>query len=301
MTHTPVLLKEVVELLNVENGKVFVDATADGGGHLQAILEKLPRDGKIIGLDQDEEMIGRLIKKFNKNSRLKFITGNFRNLGDLLKNYQGKIDGILYDLGLSSWQLEFSGRGFSFLRDEPLLMTFKAELEPFDLTAEKIINDWNRKELENLIKKYGEEKYAARIVEAIIEARKRKRIRRTGELAEIIKFATPENYEKGRLHPATRTFQALRLTVNDELNVLSEGLAAGWELLKNDGRLAVISFHSLEDRIVKNFFRDKKQQGKAEILTKKPISPLPEEIRVNFRSRSAKLRVAKKLQYGAFY
>ena len=296
MIHTPVLLKEVIESLDIKNNRVFVDATAGGGGHLQAILEKLPKNGKIIGLDQDEEMISRLRKKFSEDARLEFIRGNFRNLGDLLKNYRGKIDGILYDLGLSSWQLEFSGRGFSFLRDEPLLMTFKAELEPADLTAEKIINDWNKTELENLIKKYGEERHAGRITKVIVEARKRKRIRRTGELVEIIKSAAPGNYEKGRLHPATRVFQALRLAVNDELDSLNEGLAGGWEILKNNGRIAVISFHSLEDRVVKNFFRDKKQKDEAKILTKKPIKPLPEEIRVNPRSRSAKLRAAQKIK-----
>ena len=294
--HIPVLLKEVIKLLDVENGKVFVDATADGGGHFQAILEKLPKNGKIIGLDQDEEMIGRLKKKFSEDARLEFVSGNFRNLGELFKNYQGRVDGILYDLGLSSWQLEFSGRGFSFLRDEPLLMTYQAEPEPADLTAEKIINDWNKTELENLIKEYGEERFAGRITKAIIEARKKKRIRKTGELVEIIKFAVPGNYEKGRLHSATRVFQALRVAVNDELGALSEGLAGGWKLLKDDGRMAVISFHSLEDRIVKNFFRDKKQKGEAEILAKKPIRPSPEEIRANFRSRSAKLRAIKKIE-----
>ena len=294
--HIPVLLNEVVELLDVENGKMFIDATADGGGHLQAILEKLPKNGKIIGLDQDEEMIGRLRKKFREDGRLEFVLGNFRNLGELFKNYQGKADGILYDLGLSSWQLEFSGRGFSFLRDEPLLMTYQTELEPADLTAEKIINDWNKMELENLIKEYGEERCAGRITKAIVEARKKKRIRRTGELVEIIKLAAPRNYERGRLHPATRTFQALRIAVNDEFGALSEGLAGGWKLLKNNGRMAVISFHSLEDRVVKNFFRDKKQMGEAEMLAKKPIRPLPEEIRANSRSRSAKLRAVKKIQ-----
>lgn len=294
--HTPVLLKEAVELLDVENGKAFIDATADGGGHFQAILEKLPKNGKIIGLDQDEEMIGRLRKKFGEDARLKFVRGNFRNLDELFKDYQGKIDGILYDLGLSSWQLEFSGRGFSFLRDEPLLMTYKVNLEPADLTAEKIINDWNKTKLENLIKEYGEERYAARITKAIIEARKKKRIRMTGELVGIIKSVAPENYKKGRIHPATRTFQALRLAVNDEPGALSEGLAAGWNLMKNNGRMAVISFHSLEDRIVKNFFRGKKQKGEAKILTKKPIRPSPEEIGVNFRSRSAKLRAIKKIE-----
>ncbi|MBI5045902.1 MAG: 16S rRNA (cytosine(1402)-N(4))-methyltransferase RsmH [Candidatus Niyogibacteria bacterium] len=295
MAHVPVLLEEVIRLLDISQGKIFVDTTADGGGHLEEILKRLPEDGKMIGLDQDEEMIERLRQKFGKDKRTEFIHGNFRDIGSLLSEYAGTVDGILYDLGFSSLQLEESGRGFSFTKDEPLLMTLRRDLGPEDLTAEKIVNDWPEDRLKEIIRVYGEERFAGRIARRIAEERRRGRIRRTVELAEIIRSAVPKNYERGRINPATRAFQALRITVNDELGVLREGLAGGWNLLSPNGRMAVISFHSLEDRIVKNFFRDNKQNDEAEILTKKPIVAVKEELLRNPRARSAKLRAAVKI------
>ncbi|MEK7646933.1 MAG: 16S rRNA (cytosine(1402)-N(4))-methyltransferase RsmH [Patescibacteria group bacterium] len=295
MAHEPVLLEEVIRLLDVPRGKIFVDATADGGGHLRAMLKRLSDGGKIIGIDYDAGMIEKLGREFGGDKRVIFINGNFRDIGNLLAEYAGMVDGILYDLGFSSLQLEESGRGFAFKEDEPLVMTLKKNLEPRDLTAEKIVNDWPEDRLKEIIRVYGEERFAGRIARRIVEARRKKRIRRTTELAEIIQQAVPKNYERGRIHPATRTFQALRITVNDELNALKEGLAEGWKLLAPDGRMAVISFHSLEDRIVKNFFRDKKQEGGAELLAKKPIVAMREEISRNPRSRSAKLRAVAKI------
>lgn len=295
MAHEPVLLEEVIRLLDIPRGGIFVDATADGGGHLREILKRLPDGGRVVGIDYDAAMIEKLEREFGEDKRASFINGNFRDIGNLLSRYAGMVDGILYDLGFSSLQLEESGRGFSFKEDEPLIMTLKQNLTPQDLTAEKIVNDWPEDRLKEIIRVYGEERFAGRIARCITEARRRKRIRRTIELAAIIQQAVPKGYERGRIHPATRTFQALRITVNDELDALLEGLAGGWELLSPNGRMAVISFHSLEDRIVKNFFRDKKQGGVAELLAKKPITAAREEVSRNPRSRSAKLRAIAKI------
>lgn len=295
MEHIPVLLDKTIELLKPERGGLFIDCTAGRGGHLAEILKRLPPDGEVVGIDQDEEMVAGLRDKFSDDSRASFVNGNFGDALELLRDRAGTANGILYDLGYNSVQLEESGRGFSFLRDEPLLMTYKAHPGEDDLTAAVIVNGWNKEELRGMIRGYGEERFAGRIAEAIIVARRKKKIVTTRELAEIIAAAVPKNYEKGRIHPATRTFQALRIAVNDEFEVLKRGLAAGWELLAPDGRMAVISFHSLEDKIVKDFLRAKKIERTAEILTKKPLIVEMEEIRENPRARSAKLRSAIKI------
>jgi 16S rRNA (cytosine1402-N4)-methyltransferase len=208
----------------------------------------------------------------------------------------------MLDLGLSSDQFETSGRGFSFQKNEPLLMTFKENLGPEDLTAKQIVNTWDEENIADIIYGYGEERYSRKIAKGIVGARAVKPIETTFDLVEIIKNSTPSRYAHGKIHPATRTFQALRITVNDEINALKEGLEKGWERLAPGGRMAVISFHSIEDRIVKHFYKSKEWMEKADgtsertanIITKKPITASHQEISENPRSRSAKLRIIEK-------
>jgi 16S rRNA (cytosine1402-N4)-methyltransferase len=312
MEHKPVLLDKTIELLQPERGGLFIDCTAGRGGHLAEILKKLPPDGEVVGIDQDEEMIAYLRQKFSDDSRASFINGNFGDVLELLRDRVGTVNGILYDLGYNSVQLEESQRGLSFQRDEPLLMTYKAHPTEDDFTALDIVNGWSKEEIRGVIRTYGEERFAGRIAEAIVTARRKQKIMTTGELVAVIAAAVPKNYEKGRINPATRTFQALRIAVNNELEVLKKGLAAGWELLKPEGprppaqadsrsgvaggRMAVIAFHSLEDKIVKDFLRAKKIEEAAEVLTKKPLIAEDREMRDNPRARSAKLRSAIKIK-----
>ncbi|MEK9183495.1 MAG: 16S rRNA (cytosine(1402)-N(4))-methyltransferase RsmH, partial [Patescibacteria group bacterium] len=210
-----------------------------------------------------------------------------------------KIDGAMFDLGMSSLQLEDSGRGFSFQKNQPLLMTFKSEPSPGDLTAKDIVNKWREKEIADLIYEYGEERYSRKIAKGIIKVRRERSIETTFELVEIVRKSVPAQYRSNKsLNCATRTFQALRIVVNDELTALKEGINKAWDFLREDGKLVVISFHSLEDRIVKKFFKDKAVLGEGAILTKKPIVAGAEEKKLNPRSQSAKLRAMKKLTCG---
>lgn len=290
MSHIPVLLKEVIKFLDPKPGDIILDATIDGGGHTEAILKRILPGGKLIGIDQDKQLLDELSSK-----NIILINGNFRDLDRLFEPLKIKsLDGVLYDLGMSSSQLEESGRGFTFLKDEPLLMTYKYPLEPEDLTAEKILNNWPEKEITDILFHYGEERYARRIAKKITEERKKKRIRTTFELTDIVGKSVPRKFWQ-RINPATKTFQALRIAVNDELNAISESLEKVWRFLIPGSRLVIISFHSLEDRIVKNFLRNKKIEGTAEIKTPKPIRATDEEISYNPRSRSAKLRAAIKI------
>ena len=294
MAHIPVLLNEAIKILEPERGRAFIDATANGGGHTAEILKRMNNNAVLVAIDRDEETIKRLKHKFSSDTRLKAVCGNFRGLSGLVKDFSKTYGGILFDLGMSSDQLERSGRGFSFLRDEPLIMTYESAIEFDRLTAARIVNSWSESDLTEIFREYGEERYAPRIAGAIVKERKRSRIMKTAELAKIILEAVPKAYQRQRIHPATRTFQALRIAVNDELGALENGLREAWSVLEIGGRLAVISFHSLEDRIVKNFFRNKKKEGLGEILTKKPIVPDMEEARQNPRSRSSKLRALLK-------
>lgn len=291
--HEPVLKKEVIELLQLKAGDIVVDGTVGDGGHAEAMLERIGPNGQLTGIDLDPAAIAtarRRLKKFG--SRVKLIRGNFRNIDEHLKTSknigQHQPQAILLDLGLRSAELEESGRGFSFRKEEPLLMTFDPDAE---VTAASIVNGVRRDELVRMLREYGEERFALQIAAAIVEYRKHHRILTTTELAFIIAGAVPRSYEHGRIHPATRTFQALRIAVNDELGALRDGLRNAYAALVPGGRLAVISFHSLEDRIVKHAF--KKFPGR--IITKKPVIPSDEEIKTNPRSRSAKLRVIQKI------
>ena len=291
--HIPVLQKEVIEYLDPKPNENFIDCTIGEGGHSLAILEKNGLKGKVLGIDADAEVVKNTkyyIQNTEYKDRVVFACDNFVNLKEIVKREKFKnISGILFDLGMSSWHLEESGRGFSFLRNEPLDMRYNLE-NP--LTAEKIVNYWSKPEIEKILREYGEERFAKKIAERIVGSRT-KPIGTTFQLIEIIKSVIPRKYQVGRLHPATRTFQALRIAVNDELNNLEKTLPQTMNVLNRGGRLVVISFHSLEDRIVKNFYRGQTSKD-LKILTKKPIRPSREEIIKNPRSRSAKLRACQK-------
>ena len=305
--HIPVLLQEVVAGLLAKKGEVILDATVGGGGHSEALCRAIV-SGTIVCLDADEDAIERSRKRLEGcGCSFLFYQTNYRNLDTALAELGiSGINRALFDLGLSSFQLEESGRGFSFMRDEPLEMTFekippaedgsapfyKGRIEEPILTAKTIVNEWSEDTITTLLESYGEEKQARRIARKIVEAREHSLISTTFQLAGIVESVVKR---KGKIHPATKTFQALRIAVNDEFQGLKDGLVKAWEKLLPGGRIAVISFHSMEDRVVKDFFRELGQRCEGKVMTKKPIVPTQEEIQVNPRSRSAKLRIIEKL------
>jgi 16S rRNA (cytosine1402-N4)-methyltransferase len=290
--HEPVLLKEVIEYLNVGKNKNYVDCTIGEGGHAIEILKRNGPKGKVLGIEIDPELYKKL--KEEKLERLILVNDSYSNLKEIVEREGFKeIHGILFDLGISSWHIEKSGRGFSFLRDESLIMRYDRREK---LTAERIVNEWPEKEIERILREFGKERFAKRIAREIAKVRKTKPIKTTFQLVEVIKKAVPSFYQHKRIHFATKTFQALRIAVNNELENLKAALPQAIDVLEKEGRLVVISFHSLEDRIVKNFLKEKEREGKIKILTKKPIRPSKEEIIKNPRSRSAKLRVALKIK-----
>ncbi len=298
--HIPVLLREVIEYLNPQPGQKFIDATVGGGGHAFAILEHIVPGGKLLGIEWDGELLKRLEaqiqhSQFRGNAIL--TNDNYSNLGKIAADNGFKnIQGVIFDLGMSSWHLEESGGGFSFARDELLDMRFSRRAGDNEQpTAAEIINKYSGEELARILKENGDERFAGRIAEAIVRARREKPVMTTFQLVEIIKNSTPFWYRRRRIHFATRTFQALRIAVNNELENIKSGIGQAENVLAAGGRLAVISFHSLEDRIVKNFFREKSKEGKLKILTKKPVRAGLTEITVNPRARSARLRAAEKL------
>lgn len=292
--HKSVLLNECIEGLNLKSGALVLDGTFGGGGHSMAMCESV-KDLKIIALDQDNDALGRGREKFKKAScDISFVHLNFRDM-DKAGVEPESVDGILLDLGLSSDQLENSLRGFSFQKDEPLLMTMKENPSEEILTAEDVVNSWSEANLADIIYGYGEERYSRRIAKGIVDARQKKDIKTTFDLVEIIRASVPNSYNKGRIHPATKTFQAIRIAVNDELNTLEVGLKKSFDLLKKEGRIAVITFHSLEDRIVKKFFKAQVELGEGKLLYKKPLGPSAQEVKENPRSRSAKLRILEKI------
>jgi 16S rRNA (cytosine1402-N4)-methyltransferase len=313
--HIPVLLREILEYLNPQPGQKFIDATIDGGGHAMAILEKIIPGGKLLGIEWDGELLNQLKFKI-QNSKFKseivLVNDSYVNLKEIAEKHGfAEVDGIIYDLGMSRWHLEEAGRGFSFLKDEPLDMRYSSQEFPIfnfqfsKKTAAEIVNKFSYDELVRILKEYGEEKFAKSIAAAIIKARKIKPIISTFQLVEIVKNSTPFWYRRRKIprsaagilrgrHFATKTFQALRIAVNNELENLKVGLQQANELLKTGGRLAVISFHSLEDRIVKNFLKEGRKEKRFNILTKKPVRPGLVEITANPSARSAKLRVAEK-------
>lgn len=290
--HVPVLKNEVLHALALALGAIVVDGTVGDGGHAEAILEKTSPDGKLLGLDLDPDALetsARRLKRFG--ARVMLRQGNFRDLVEILKVAQfPKPHAVLLDLGLRSFELEGSGRGFSFRGSEPLDMRFDPTGE---ITAADIVNGMRAPELERIFRAYGEEREARRIAERIFTARRKQRIQTTDQLVAIV------GGRGGRIHPATRVFQALRIAVNDELAALEQGITGAIQSLSPKGRLAIISFHSLEDRIVKRAFLKLAQAGAGTVVTKRPLVPGSEEVERNPRSRSAKLRVFQKNMPGS--
>jgi len=306
--HRPVLSQEIVSLLDPCPGGVVVDGTVGLGGHAEALLQA-ESGVTVIGIDRDEEALRHAANRLSPfGERVRLIHGNYRDLGEHLDVLGiDTITGFLLDLGLSSLQLDTANRGFSFRHDGPLGMRMDTTQS---MTAAELVNHSSEDELVRILRDYGEERFARRIVRAILAARAKELIETTGRLAEIVHSAIPRKFHPKAIHPATRTFQALRIAVNEELANLKEGLEGGFQAIAPGGVIAVISFHSLEDRIVKGFFRykalsctcppdfpvcvcDKKVE--VEIITRKPIRPSPEEVAKNPRARSAKLRAARKL------
>lgn len=290
--HSSVLLREAVEALEVVGDKWYLDATLGDGGHS---IEIIKRGGKVIGLDVDpqalERVKGRLgeLGKLERLGEFKLIQGNFRDIKNLLNQQTDtkgqKLAGAIFDLGVSSLQLETPDRGFSFMHEGPLDMRMDPNLQ---VKALDLVNALNKGELYELFNKLGEENNSRSLAQALVFARKVKPIKTTRELAEIIEKRLGA---RRKINPSTQVFQALRIAVNDELNAIKEGLAQIKDLIEENGRIVVISFQSLEDRIVKNCFREWKEKGMGKVLTKKPLTPKKEEIMLNPRSRSAKMRV----------
>lgn len=289
MTHIPVLIKEVLHYLNPQSNENFIDGTVGQGGHSLEILKKNGPDGMVLGLDQDSQQIeNAALATHAFEKRIILINDSYVNLRQILQKENFRpVNGILLDLGFSSWQLERSNRGFTFGHNEPLDMRYNLQNT---LTAAQIVNEWSVNKIEKILREYGEEKFSKRISKAIVEKRRRKHIQSTLELKEIIISAV--GFNKERIHPATRTFQALRIAVNRELENIREVLPRTIEALAKGGRLVVISFHSLEDRIVKEFFNS---HDELKVLTKKPITAGQQELLQNPRARSAKLRAAMKI------
>ncbi len=288
--HQPVLLQETLAALAPKPGDVIVDGTAGSAGHSVEIGKALGESGRLILIDADQAALERSKARLtDAKCKLDLVHDNFRNLNQILEKLGvNEINSLLLDLGFSSEEIEISGRGFSFQKDEPLLMTLANNPGPDDLTAEKIVNEWPEEELANLIYEYGEERNSRKIAKAIVEARHKTRITRTSDLVQIIESVVPR---RGRLHPATKTFQALRVAVNDELGALRETLKAGWSHLAPGGTIAVITFQGLEGKIFKEFGKSLKQNSE---VTLKKIAPTRSEILQNPRSRSAQLRLIKK-------
>lgn len=290
----PVLKKEVIEYLDPKPGENFIDCTFGWGGHSYAILERTRPNGLVLGLDLDEASLNRFcaqVPGYDKE-RLILVNKNFSELKRAAaeKNFK-PVAGVLFDLGMSSWHLSESGKGFSFLNLEELDMRYSSE-NP--LTAADLINRSEVEHLEKIFREYGEERFSRQIAKKIAQRRQVKPIKTTADLVAVVGAAIPSRFRRGKTHFATRIFQALRIAVNAELENLAGALPQAFEILEPGGRLAVISFHSIEDRIVKNFFRGLAKEGGAEILTKKPVVPTWEEIKSNPRARSAKLRAIKK-------
>ena len=277
--HIAVLLHESIDALNLSPGKIYIDGTFGAGGHSREVLKRLGRKVEIIALDRDPEVA-------RANPDFEIRTQSFADI-DRLNVHP---DAILLDLGISSDQLESSGRGFSFQKDEPLDMRMSGT----GPTASDILNSWDESAIELILRGFGEERFSKKIAQEIVKRRKIKPFDTTTDLIDAILTVKPRHF-LDKIHPATKTFQALRIAVNEELDTLEKGLEKGFEVLMPGGRFAVISFHSLEDRIVKNFFRDKAKDGFGKLITKKPITPTDEEVSFNPRSRSAKLRVIEKL------
>lgn len=294
--HIPVLKNEVLKILNPQPEKTYIDATVGEGGHLTAIAKEAGWRGTYLGIDIEPRNIRQaaaVIEKQRIDGKFFLENADFIKIDEIAAKHNiDKADGILFDLGFSSWHIDESGRGYGFSKCEPLDMRF--DPKKAKRTAADILNTESEREIARIISEYGEEKYSRKIAREIVAARDKKLIKTTTDLAEIIARSVPRAYCYGRIHPATRTFQSLRIAVNDEIDKVSHALPKAWNILKSRGILVVISFHSLEDRIVKGFIKKIAENKEGQTLTGKPIVPSESEISDNHRSRSAKLRAAVK-------
>ncbi|MCR4738774.1 MAG: 16S rRNA (cytosine(1402)-N(4))-methyltransferase RsmH [Lachnospiraceae bacterium] len=309
--HRSVLLKEVIEYLDIRPEGTYVDGTLGGGGHSYEILKHLDAAGRLIGIDQDEAAIAAAGERLKDFQNKILVRDNYRNIRNVvLGNHVGKVDGIILDLGVSSYQLDTPNRGFSYKEDAPLDMRMDQRSEK---TAYDIVNGYSYEELLRVIRDYGEEPFAANIAKNIVRIREEAPIRTTVELAEIIKNSLPAKARNKKGHPAKQTFQAVRIELNEELEVLKDSMDTMIDLLNEGGRLCIITFHSLEDRIVKSKFKEAEdpcicpknfpvcvcgRKPKGRVVTRKPVLPSKEEMEENHRSKSAKLRVFEKRQEG---
>lgn len=295
--HTPVLLQESVTLLSLKQGDCALDATLGLGGHSLALCRAVGKGGYVLGIDADENAVAYARERVSQGAGCSFqaSVGNFRDMHELHRaSGMPRPKGILFDLGWNSTQLS-SGRGFSFLSKDPLVMTYNAHPGAETQTAAEIVNTWSEADLVESIALLGEERFAGRIAHAIVLRRRIAPLTTADDLAETIADAVPPWYRTGRINPATKTFQALRILVNDELSSLQQGLKEAFDLLLPEGRIAVITFHSIEDGLVKRIFKSLAKEKKGTLITKKPIGPSRDEIRINPRARSAKIRVIQKL------
>lgn len=306
--HVSVLLDECMEALNIREDGIYVDCTLGGAGHSSEILKRLGEKGTLIGIDQDQDALNAAKEKLKEYKNVIYVHDNFYNIDNILNNLGiEKVDGILMDLGVSSYQLDTGERGFSYMNDGALDMRMNRDSE---FSAYDVVNGYSKEELYRIIKEYGEEKFAKRVADFIVNKRREAPIETTFQLVEVIKAAIPAKARREGPHPAKRTFQAIRIEVNRELEILNKTIEDGINHLNVDGRMAIITFHSLEDRIVKIKYRDIENPctcprefpicvcnkvPKIKVLTKKPTEPSEEELEINPRSRSAKLRVCKKI------
>ena len=306
--HVSVLLNECLQGLDIKENGIYVDCTLGGAGHSSEILKRLSRDGTLIGIDQDKDALSAAKKRLENYENVKYVHSNFYNIDDILKNLEiEEVDGILMDLGVSSYQLDEGERGFSYMKDAPLDMRMNRDN---DFSAYDIVNTYSLEELHKIIKDYGEERFAKRVATFIVNKREEKPIESTLELVEIIKAAIPAKARREGPHPAKRTFQAIRIEVNSELKILNNAIEDGVNRLSKGGRMAIITFHSLEDRIVKLKFRELADPctcpkdfpvcicGKkplVKLVSRKAIEPSDQEVEENPRSRSARLRIVEKL------
>jgi 16S rRNA (cytosine1402-N4)-methyltransferase len=288
--HQPIMVNESLKLLELKKGQIVVDCTVNRGGHSAFFIKEIGPEGKLIAIDLDSQALSEANKNLSEYKNVFFVNDNFANLKKILQDLKiEKVDVVYADLGVSSQELDISDRGFSFSRDEDLLMTFKEKnnLKEDDLTAKDIVNTWGEDTLSDIIYYFADEKYAKRIAKNIILYRKNKNIEKTFELVDIIKNSVPKSYTYQKIHFATRTFQALRMATNDELGNIKKLMLASKEVLNTNGKMALISFHSVEDRLIKNLGKELEFKP----VNKKVITSSEEELKNNRRSRSAKLRV----------
>ena len=308
--HRPVLLEETIESLKIRPDGIYVDGTLGGAGHASQVCKRLSEKGRFVGIDQDDcalQAAGERLKEFGKNVRIDCVKSSYCQMKSVLENLGiDKVDGILLDIGVSSYQLDNAERGFTYREDAPLDMRMD---QSSSFSAKDVVNQYDEMQLYRVIRDYGEEKFAKNIAKHIVAARQEKEIETTGELIEIIKASIPAKVRATGGHPAKRTFQAIRIEVNRELEVLQDSIDEMIDLLNDGGRLCIITFHSLEDRIVKNKFRENEdpcicpknfpvcvcgRKSKGKVITRKPIVPSEQEVEENKRSKSSKLRVFEK-------